>query len=108
LPFWIIAGLTCACTAPQEPLVVSNPDASVKMKAIKKSAESKDMSQVREIVKELESDDPAVRFFAISGLEKLTGQTFGYQYFADEDKRALAVGKWKAWLEGWEAGQKQR
>jgi hypothetical protein len=100
--------MTGACTAPREPMVVSNPDPSVKIPAMKQSVESKDMTQVRQMINDLESDDPAVRFFAISALEKLTGQTFGYQYFADEDKRALAVGKWKAWLEGWEAAQKQR
>jgi len=100
-----LLALVAACTAPQPPMIVSDPDPSVKIPATKLAAEKHDMTSVRQMIKDLESDDPAVRFYAFSGLQKLTGETFGYQYYADEDKRAPAVGKWKAWLAGWEAAQ---
>ena len=51
------------------------------------------------MVKNLESDDPAVRLFAIEGLRRLTGDDFGYDYYADADQRAPAVQRWKQWLE---------
>lgn len=98
------AGLIGGCSSSGSKSI-TDPDPSMKIPAIKASVETRDFSNVRQMVKDLDSDDPAVRFYAISGLEKLTGQNFGYQYFVDEDKRALAVGKWKAWLQGWEAAQ---
>ena len=101
------SGIISGCTAPREALVVTNPDPSIKIPAIKASVQSKDMSAVVQMVKDLESDDPAVRFYAIGGLQRLTNETFGYQYFADDGQRAAAVEKWKAWLAGWEAGQHQ-
>ena len=102
-----LTALITACTAPQAPLLVSDPDPSVKIPATKLAVQNHDMSSVRQMIKDLESDDMAVRFYAFSGLEKLTGESFGYKYYEDEDQRALAVGKWKAWLAGWEAAQKQ-
>lgn len=69
------------------------------------AASEKDISNAPQLVKDLESDDPAVRFYSIGALERLTGQTYGYQYFMDEEKRAESVSKWKAWLSGWEAGK---
>jgi len=86
---------------------VTNPDPSAKIPAIKASVQTNDTSVVQQLIKDLESDDPAVRFYAIAGLQRLTGQTFGYQYYADEPQRAAAVQQWKAWLAGWEAGQRQ-
>lgn len=100
-----LLGLLGGCVAPREPLVVSNPDPSVKIPAIKASVQSKDMAATKQMIKDLESDDPAVRFYSIGGLQRLTGDTFGYQYFADDAKRAEAVSKWKAWLAGFEAAQ---
>lgn len=90
---------------PRPVLEITNPDPSGKIPAIKASVQRKDMTAVRQLVKDLESDDPAVRFYAIQGLERLTGQTFGYQYFAADESRFSAVEKWKAWLAGWEAAQ---
>jgi hypothetical protein len=87
--------------------VVTNPDLSGKVPAIKESVAEKDMSVVAQLVRDLDNDDPAVRFYAIQGLQRLTGQTFDYRYFDDETARRPAVEKWKAWLEGWRAGRKQ-
>lgn len=92
---------------PRGQRVVTNPDPSAKIPAIKASVQTNDTSVVQQLIKDLESDDPAVRFYAIAGLQRLTGQTFGYQYYADEPQRAAAVQQWKAWLAGWEAGQRR-
>ena len=89
----------CGCTAPRGPLVVTDPDPSVKIPAIKKPASSKDRKAVRQLVADLSNDDPAVRFYAINGLHRITGQRFGYDYFADDERRWPAVQKWQRWLE---------
>lgn len=96
---WVLG---CASSAPK---VITDPDPSLKIPAIRAAADTQDFSNVRQLVRDLESDDPAVRFYSIGALEKLTGQTYGYQYFMDEERRAPAVEKWKAWLSGWQTGQ---
>src|SRR5262249_27465114 len=84
---------------------IADPDPANKIRAFKIAEENKDMTAVSQLVKDLESDDPAVRFYAINTLQRLTNQTFGYQYFANEEQRAPSVEQWKAWLPGWEAGR---
>ena len=90
------AGLSC--TAPRPPLTVTNEDPGIKIPAIKKAVREKDKSVIPRLIEELNSDDPAVRFYAIEALEELTGQTFEYQYFQDEDGRKPAIERWKKWL----------
>lgn len=87
--------------------MVSDPDPAVKIPAIKASVAARDTSAVAQLVKDLDSDDAAVRFYAIQGLQRLTGQTFGYLYYADDEQRRPAVEKWQAWLKGWDAAQSQ-
>ena len=103
----LLVGLLCvasACVAPRSPRVVGNPDPSGKIPAIKRAVEQKDMAAARQLIKDLESDDPAVRFYAIQGLERLTGETFAYRYFDGDEQRKGALEKWQAWLRGFEAG----
>ena len=104
----LIVCLTIGCGGGPPLREVVNPDPSGKIPAIKDAVQQKDMSAVRQLVRDLDSDDPAVRFYAIQGLERLTGQTFGYQYFDDEIARRGAVAKWNAWLLGWESGQREQ
>ena len=97
-----------ACAAPRTPRVVNNPDLTGKIPAIKQAVEAKDLAAAQQLVTDLDSDDPAVRFYAIQGLQRLTGETFGYRYFDDEEERKPALGKWQAWLRGLEAGSGKR
>ena len=109
----IVVALTLALTlgvgacggGPRGPGVITDSDPDSKIRADKDVAQNKDMSAIPQLVKDLESDDPAVRFYAINTLQRLTNQTFGYQYFGSEEQRAGATGQWKAWLAGWTAGQ---
>lgn len=87
-----------SCTAPRPALVVTDPDPSVKIPAIEKAVREKDQKAVPQLVKDLDSDDPAVRFYANHALEMLTGQNFGYRYFDDESLREPAAQKWRQWL----------
>jgi hypothetical protein len=81
------------------PRAIGDPDPSVKIPGIKDAVADKDLSDADRLVKDLESDDPAVRFYAIEGLRRLTGETHGYSYYADEAARDVAVRKWKRWLQ---------
>jgi hypothetical protein len=95
-----------ACTAPRPDYVVTDPDPGVKIPAIKQSvARHEDGSAtVRQLVKDLDSDDPAVRFYANEGLRRLTGQDFKYVYYEDAEKRKPAIERWRAWLQQREGG----
>ena len=94
----VLSCVAGGCTAPRGPLVVTDPDPSVKIPAIKKAARNRDRSAVRQLVADLDSDDPAVRFYAISGLSRITGERFGYDYYAGEEDRQPAVKRWREWL----------
>ena len=87
-----------ACTAPKEPASVAHDDPSVKIRGMKKAARERDMASIRQLVKDLDSDDPAVRFYAIRSLSDLTKQDFGYRYYFDEDQRREPLSRWREWL----------
>lgn len=98
----VIGVTACApagCTAPRRPLVVTDPDPSVKIPAYKKAVRKKDRDAVRQLVADLESDDPAVRLYAVSALRRLTGENFGYRYYDGDEQRQAAVNRWRQWLE---------
>jgi hypothetical protein len=96
-PWLLLAAASCA--APRPPLIVTDPDPSVKIPAIQKAVRENDRSAVPQLIKDLASDDPAVRLYANRALEQLTGKSFGYRYFADEDQRDAAVKKWRQWFD---------
>lgn len=96
----ILTGLigVIGCTAPPAPRLVSDPDPSGMIPAMKIAVDQHDLSVVPDLVKYLENDDPAVRFYAIEALKKLTGQDLGYVYYAPADQRMEAVERWQQWL----------
>ena len=113
-----VAGGLCCCAAGcfvpgagREPSRLSSHDPASKIPAIKRAAAAdggaapRDTETARHLVKSLESDDPAVRFYAIRGLQDLTGETFGYVWYAhDESDRRESLGRWKQWLGAAEPG----
>ena len=86
------------CDAPPIKPVLTDDDPSVKIPAIELAVQQKDLSAIPVLIKSLDSDDPAIRFYADDGLRKLTGQDFGFVYYADEQVRQPAVARWQAWL----------
>jgi hypothetical protein len=91
--------LASGCHEPTGPRTIANPDPAVKIPAIKQAVVDDDEKQSAAMVKALESDDPAVRLYAIEGLQRLTGQNFGYLYYASAEERAPAVARWRRWLD---------
>ncbi len=74
------------------------PDPLENIPAMKESAAKGDVSAEKELVKNLGSDDPAERFYAIRALKQITGETFGYVFYDDEIKRLPALNRWNDWL----------
>jgi hypothetical protein len=97
----ILCAILCAaisgCGA-HGPRHVSDEDPEEKIPAIKAAVQAHDRSAIPQLIKDLNSDDSAVRFYAIDGLKSLTGQTFGYRYYDDEEQRKSAIERWKAWM----------
>jgi hypothetical protein len=93
----ILAFASVGCAEPAGPRVVANPDLSVKIPAIKQAANTHDREGISAMIDELSSDDPAVRFYAIEGLRRATGQTLGYRFYDDEAERQPAIERWKHW-----------
>lgn len=85
--------------APRAPASIDHYDPVVKIPAIKSITRAQDRSAVAQLVRELDNDDPAIRFYASQALSSLTGQTLGYRYYDDELRRRPALEAWRAWLE---------
>src|SRR5437762_634143 len=92
-----VATLSAGCFGREAPSLKSN-DPSLKIPAIKLAVERHDLAATAYLVKSLDSDDPAIRFYSIQGLQRLTGQTLGYRYYDDELDRREALSRWKTWL----------
>lgn len=97
LPGFLCALLMASCQAPRPALRVDHPDASIKIPAMKKAVREEDRRQIELLIRDLDSDDPAVRLYAIEALQRLTGQTLGYHYWDDDLQRQPAIERWKAW-----------
>jgi len=61
-------------------------------------ARNDDRSHAVDVVKMLDSPDPAHRMLAIGILERWTGQTLGYDYAGDERSRREAAARWEQWV----------
>ena len=55
---------------------------------------------IARLVDRLEDEDEGVRFYAVLGLEKLTGTRLGYGYGDPIRQRRAAVGRWRAFVAG--------
>lgn len=94
---FIFCALLCGCGS-SVPADIRASDPTVRIPAIEQAARRRDIGSERQMVRDLASEDSAVRFYAIQGLYRLTGNTLGYHYYDDEAARAAAIEKWKNWL----------
>lgn len=67
------------------------------MAAITEAGMGEDESAIPDLIRMLESTDPGARLLAIRSLERLTGQTLGYDYAAPLWERSRAVERWRTW-----------
>jgi hypothetical protein len=93
----LLAAAVAGCVHPQGPKVVSDPDPSVKIPAAAVAVQNRDLSVIPQLIADLQSDDSAVRLYAIEALHRLTGHNLGYRYYDSDEERAAAVQRWRDW-----------
>ncbi len=93
----LAASLVGGCFSP-EPKSLGSDSASSAIPAIKEAADQDDRKAIPRLVQDLDNDDPAIRFAAISALKRITGQDLGFRYYDDEWDRRSAVQRWRQWL----------
>ena len=74
-----------------------SPEPAARIDAAATAAGRGDMGKIPELIVLLDSDDPATRLIGILALERLTGQTQGYDHAARLEERELAVVRWVEW-----------
>jgi hypothetical protein len=90
----VVAAGTASC-APAIPVSFDSPEPGARNAAIVRAAASRRREDLPSLVRMLDSDDPVTRMLAIRTLERLTGDTLGYDAAAPAWERCLAVAKWQ-------------
>ena len=75
----------------------SNPAPGARVYAIEDAIKFNRREQIPEIVECLCSDDDLLRFLAIGGLQRMTGQDLGYKFDDQEPLRLVAYRRWRQW-----------
>ena len=94
------AALLSGCNGTNEDLAagLQSELGSERAAACIRAGQSRDKSVLPLLVERLEDTDADVRLFAINALRKITGQDFGYRYYASLAGRSEAVLRWRKWL----------
>ncbi len=95
-----VAGVGWAgCSAPARQATFDSDDPAERSLAIGRVAREGggDPQRLRDVIEQLESQDPATRLFAIRTLEKFSGDALGYEHEAPRVERDEAVQRWLTW-----------
>ncbi len=90
----------CGCQDNRGPVSVHSHDPDLEILAIKRDHSCPTHDELAQIVADLSNDDPAIRFYAIQCLERITHDDFGYRFYEDDDHRGPAVKRWQDWMKG--------
>jgi len=74
----------------------NSPEPAARNAAIVIAGDARTPSAVPDLVRMLDSDDPATRLLAIQALERITGERLGYDPAAPPALRREAVLRWRA------------
>ena len=91
---WVLAAVP-ACSSVD--VGFNSPNPQGRTLALARAAKDADPTAIPEMIVMLASDDSAQRMLAISALERQTGQTLGYVYYAPEPQRLAAQARWRDW-----------
>lgn len=94
----VLAALPLGGCGPTIHPTFDSPEPAARNSAIVLATAANDENSVPDLVHMLESDDPATRLLAITSLQRLTGETLGYEYGASPFERAEAVNRWHQWI----------
>ena len=92
---WLLMALGGGCAPTIRP-DFDSPEPAARNAAIVNAAAREDRTAIPHLVRMLESDDPATRSLAISALERLTGQTHGFEAWETPLRRDEAVARWRS------------
>jgi hypothetical protein len=95
---FVVLAAVAGCQTPRGPVSVNSDDPDLQIQAMEQDAGDKNSTDIPKMVADLQSDDPAIRFYAIQALRRLTHDDFGYRFYEDEDHRKAALARWQAWL----------
>ena len=87
-------GSITACTPAASSGSFTSPDPASKLYAIVRAGHERDASAVPQLIEQLNSDDQAVRMYAIGALRRITGEDHGFVYYAPPAKREEAIARW--------------
>ena len=82
------------CTPPVSEGGFDAADPGSKLYAIRRADSPDDADKIPDLIAQLNSDDPAVRMYAIVALERVTGTRLDYDPYAPAHKRDAAVRQW--------------
>ena len=94
LSILMVIGSLVSCGQPATSGGFDSPMPAARLHALGEAARSGDRSDIKRIVELLDSDDAAVRLLAISTLERLTGETFGYRHYDPRWEREYSIQRW--------------
>lgn len=97
-----IAGLGGSCAPPATEGGFESPNPASRMYAVERAAQTRDYTAIKDIIEQLDADDPGLRMLAINALERLTGRTYGYHHYDPRPERDAAIRRWQA---AYEAGE---
>ncbi len=98
---WAVAfgvSFCVGCQAPRGPVSIKSDDPDLKIQAIRNDGCSGSRRDLAALVADLSSDDPAIRFYSIEALHRITHDNFGYHYYETDEERAPATLLWQKWL----------
>ena len=97
----LICALICLPLSGCEPSATdggfSNPAPGARVYAIEDAVRYNRREQIPQIVECLCSDDELVRFLAIGGLQRMTGQDLGYKFDDPDPIRLVSYRRWRQW-----------
>ena len=94
LSILMVIGSLVSCGQPSTSGGFDSPMPAARLHALGEAARTGDRSDIKRIVELLDSDDAAVRLLAISTLERLTGETFGYRHYDSRWEREDSIQRW--------------
>ncbi len=94
-----------ACAPRAEEGGFDSPNPAAKLYAIHDAGQARDADAVPHLIEQLNSDDPAVRMYAINALERITGRRMDYSPYAPPHQRRQAI---QRWVQAWESGRLQQ
>lgn len=91
------SGGMAGCADPDEAVSFEAEHPAARIRAIKVAARTEDREAIPHLIESLDSEDPMQRLLAIRALEKITGQTLGYEHASPWWQRNEAVLRWVEW-----------